>query len=543
MNAKTLAKLSLSVGLGASCLFASGLASAAANQERSLDFWLWLFALPDWVQVAAVIVLFTGLSWVVWQVYRYSRHSGNRKLGSRSSYYAAICGGVLGTVVVMLAAGPWKTFLYEKITSLPPTAVGPTPSYRFADDLLTAPDPKLVNAKPQMPVGALAHLPGRARYASVNFNVLSADTINLNLFDSDPNLLAIRTQEISDLLGGSVWVGHIDGYEGSEVILADKGDALLGTVRFNGRFFEIAYVDSSAHVVREIDVTQLPPDDLVSAVYEPVAADAAKSNNAINSTGQVINVAVVYTPNARAFGGGDWGIQSRILNALTAANQSYLNSGMSISLNPVFIGTVNYTESKAIRTSLSRMVSATDGFMDEVYTVRDQNDANLVLLVSTDSDVCGIPTVIKTVSSNYDPSAFAVVRAGCLSAASFALGDLPYLVAPKASSVPNATPASAVATAAVSGSAADTSRPLVKISTSQPGATVSGSVTVTASATDNVGLSGLRLYVDDKMVGATNSDSLVYSWNTNAAGSHTIRADAIDTSGNMGSTSVSVARN
>jgi hypothetical protein len=82
----------------------------------------------------------------------------------------------------------------------------------------------------------------------------------------------------------------------------------------------------------------------------------------------------------------------------------------------------------------------------------------------------------------------------------------------------------------------DTVAPAVSIQSPLAGATVSGSATtVTASATDNVGVSGVQLKVDGVNIGAEDVTSpYSVTWNTTSAanGTHTLTAVARDATGN-----------
>lgn len=83
--------------------------------------------------------------------------------------------------------------------------------------------------------------------------------------------------------------------------------------------------------------------------------------------------------------------------------------------------------------------------------------------------------------------------------------------------------------------APDTTAPTVNLSAPADGATVSGSVTMTAAATDNVGVAGVKFYANGTQVGseATSSPYSV-SWNTAsvANGSVQLTAVARDAAGN-----------
>lgn len=85
------------------------------------------------------------------------------------------------------------------------------------------------------------------------------------------------------------------------------------------------------------------------------------------------------------------------------------------------------------------------------------------------------------------------------------------------------------------GTGADTTPPLVSLSAPASGATVSGTVTVSATATDNVGMAGVQFQVDGVNLGReVTSAPYSVSWDTKGStnGSHTLRVVARDVSGN-----------
>jgi hypothetical protein len=81
----------------------------------------------------------------------------------------------------------------------------------------------------------------------------------------------------------------------------------------------------------------------------------------------------------------------------------------------------------------------------------------------------------------------------------------------------------------------DTTSPTVSISAPANGASVSGTISVTAVASDNVGVAGVQFLLDGVNLGAEDTASpYAVSWNTAAAsvGSHTLTARARDAAGN-----------
>jgi hypothetical protein len=80
----------------------------------------------------------------------------------------------------------------------------------------------------------------------------------------------------------------------------------------------------------------------------------------------------------------------------------------------------------------------------------------------------------------------------------------------------------------------DNSPPTVSITSPPDDAVVSGTITVTATATDNRGVQGVQFYIDGNFVADDTSESYSISWDSTAAseGSHTLTAVARDATGN-----------
>lgn len=94
-------------------------------------------------------------------------------------------------------------------------------------------------------------------------------------------------------------------------------------------------------------------------------------------------------------------------------------------------------------------------------------------------------------------------------------------------------------TAGGGGSGVDTTPPSTSISSPANGASVSGMVSVSASATDNVGVTKMELYIDGTLAVSATSGPISYSWNTTlvANGSHNLNTKAYDAAGNVGTSS------
>ena len=93
----------------------------------------------------------------------------------------------------------------------------------------------------------------------------------------------------------------------------------------------------------------------------------------------------------------------------------------------------------------------------------------------------------------------------------------------------------------------DTTPPTVSFATPSSGATVGGlSVTLTATASDNVAVANVQFKIDGANIGsAITSSPYTTTWNSTgvADGSHTLYAVAVDTSGNYATSSITVTVN
>ncbi len=86
------------------------------------------------------------------------------------------------------------------------------------------------------------------------------------------------------------------------------------------------------------------------------------------------------------------------------------------------------------------------------------------------------------------------------------------------------------------GQGPDTTPPIVSITAPLNGATVSGTTSVTASASDNVGVSKVEFYLDGALQSTDTTSPYSWSWNTTTTtnGTHGLTAIAYDAAGNSG---------
>jgi hypothetical protein len=83
----------------------------------------------------------------------------------------------------------------------------------------------------------------------------------------------------------------------------------------------------------------------------------------------------------------------------------------------------------------------------------------------------------------------------------------------------------------------DSTPPTTAITSPANGATVGGTVTVSATASDNVGVSRVELFIDGSLAGSDTTSPYALAWNTTTAsnGGHSLQTRAYDAAGNVGS--------
>jgi hypothetical protein len=93
--------------------------------------------------------------------------------------------------------------------------------------------------------------------------------------------------------------------------------------------------------------------------------------------------------------------------------------------------------------------------------------------------------------------------------------------------------------------ATDATPPVVGFVSPATGASVSGNVAISVSATDNMTVSSVTLSIDGSAAASDTASPYTFAWNTNAVpnGSHTLTATAIDAAGNSNAVSISVIVN
>ena len=137
--------------------------------------------------------------------------------------------------------------------------------------------------------------------------------------------------------------------------------------------------------------------------------------------GSDIDLLVFYTPAVTANQGGAENAEALIAAAVLNLNTALANSLVGTQINLVDAQEIAYVEGASLGTSLTHLREPDDGFIDQVHELRDQHMADMVILVTTVSDVCGIANLAMGPGNTPRPEfAFGVVADTCALAPTYA---------------------------------------------------------------------------------------------------------------------------
>jgi hypothetical protein len=294
-----------------------------------------------------------------------------------------------------------------------------------------SPEPAFIAFPESTPshAAALASPKTAGRPVTPHPNLASLSRVGLEL-TSQTTLQAERTRLEDKGNGDFVWVGRLLNEPLSEVIFVSHEGAFAAQINRPLEDGNAIYtiepntegvpVLSFSEPIDSPDGCTLPPPTqsrrLMSASAPGQAAALQKATFATASAANpaTIDILVVYTPATTKKHGGKAGAESLIVGAIASANNAYRNSAIFINLNLVYVGEVAYTEPNSTGISLARLAGVSDGHLEDVPTLREKYGADLVVLVSQDSNNCGTSYQSSARDASFSPWAYSVVFSGCI---------------------------------------------------------------------------------------------------------------------------------
>lgn len=338
-----------------------------------------------------------------WRGLRTGRVWLSMNLMNRSRRKSTAMAYIAGLLALFLLSAPPGALAQ---LGAPPPLFAPT---TVTGDLGTAADPTIVRSRPvAINLHLLAQADGSPRQWA------PGGALKLNLFD-DVSFTALFDRVELNAPNSFAWIGRIDGIDLSQVILVVRDQIMMGSISMPGALYQIRYAGGGLHAVHELNPGAFPPEQPPLPV-DPADLDASApaAAAAIPDDGSLIDVLVVYTAAARVAAGGTTAMNTLIDLAKTETNTSYANSGITQRIRIVHTAEVSYTESGVSSTDLNNLTNTSDGFMDNVHTLRNTYAADLVtLLVENAGGFCGRGWIMTSVTPSFASNGFNVVARNC----------------------------------------------------------------------------------------------------------------------------------
>jgi Metallo-peptidase family M12B Reprolysin-like len=135
--------------------------------------------------------------------------------------------------------------------------------------------------------------------------------------------------------------------------------------------------------------------------------------------GSLIDILVVYTPNAATNIGGTAVMLDRINTAMDNLNLAMAASGLTTQFRLVHTEELVYTESGDMFNQLEKLREPNDGVMDEVHDLRDLHKADLVSLITNTTTVCGVANFGYEANTPKPELGFSIINKNCFGEGSF----------------------------------------------------------------------------------------------------------------------------
>lgn len=277
-------------------------------------------------------------------------------------------------------------------------------------------------------LGFFEHLDAVTRFREVELNeniksvysIAVEDQVILNLFgDSE---YTAEVQKVEKMMEDNVTItAKLLSYDYAYMIISTTDGRSLVTIRVHelsriyqiirdpsGLNYYLIELDLKKMIVEDELPAQKPPAPTPYDIEEQKRIEQELENK---STGPwdpaTIDVMMVYTQAARAWGNNNGGIRNLVATAIADGNVILSNSNTVASFRLVHNAEVNYTESPSLRVDLRRLTTSPTfqpwgsswtldgvaynmlGFMDIVHTWRNTYGADLVLLFTATSSGIG----------------------------------------------------------------------------------------------------------------------------------------------------------
>jgi hypothetical protein len=247
-----------------------------------------------------------------------------------------------------------------------------------------------------------------------------------HLFD-DLKIQSNVLQSTRNSNGVTVTTAQIEGSQWGRVFIASSNGKVRAKILVpkQKKVFAIEYnKNDDLHYALELDPQLLQPEEdepllPPHALFTPGQESIDQMMETLSITGEdestdattVVDVMVVYSNDALSYAGSVDEIDKIIALGIAMANDAHESTNTGIFLHLVHSALVDYTGSGNRSTDLERLYEASDGYMDEVHTLRNTYGADFVSLIPGDYSGDGGVAYLLIDPSGDSAGAFSVVNA------------------------------------------------------------------------------------------------------------------------------------
>ncbi len=246
----------------------------------------------------------------------------------------------------------------------------------------------------------------------------------------DGRVITFRRQRVESLPDeGVYWTGTTESGRAGHLRLVRRGSLVVGDIGVDGEHWLLAPGPGGQHGIERgesgavacgggrIAAPPVAAAGVVSGIPQATAGVPASSGTAspaprLASTGvPVVDVLIVFTPEAAAAAGGEAGMRVLADLSVAATNDALANSLVDARVRLVDVQSLPYVESRSMNVDLDRITALADGYLDEVHAMRQTSGADVVSLVveQTFDGFEGLAWLMQQPSLSFQSLAFSVV--------------------------------------------------------------------------------------------------------------------------------------
>lgn len=246
---------------------------------------------------------------------------------------------------------------------------------------------------------------------SIFLNKPEVHSDRIKIVDADGNLFSFKRKlSYTTYDHGFTWTGDSEDNAGY-ITFAVNGDKVRGSLstfkskfQFHGSLQKQKIISNSKKIKQcggcKFKEKEISDPRLISSAQR-------KHRWRMSDAGQIDLMVVCPAAVKNAIGALDDALLE-IHNAIAGANLCFRNSDVQIQLRLVHVHETDYTPTGNLDIDLDRLTGTDDGFLDEVHGVRDAYGADVVTLLSTDSNLGGLANTLSYPSLSFEDSAFNV---------------------------------------------------------------------------------------------------------------------------------------